>query len=550
MSIVGMRNFMQGRMQYIMLALAVIMAAAIVGMMTGAGSRGPSTQDNTGGILAKVNGEKIDRQDFELQYQKQSDQMQTGTVPSAFDEAQMRGRLFDQIVDHMLRVQAAKKAGIKVHRGEVNAKINEYVDMRVKQLKEQVLANRKGRKTDEAFDAELRKNGTSLSQVKDEIRKSIDPKLVRDQILIDKHKAKINEGIDASDRAVKESFDEVRLAQISVSGTTRSMTEAEQRAKDILAKLRSGGDFAKLAMQYSEDPLASSGGDQGGFTRKSNLRQELADAVFRLKPGDVGGPIKQPDGYVIVKVVARRSALPSDFNDPKKKKEYRDAYLQQEQYRAQGGFEAEMRQSASIVVNDPEIKGYMISKDIGSYLGPEGGARAKAKAREAVQQLEKAAAQSTGNSQALARCYSQIAYLYYALGSTPILQPTPQEKIEFRKKAIQSVNEALRYTESNDLRMMIAELYIDTKDYDQALEQLKYVSDNEFYDNKAHMQILHMYEGMKSARPEVVAQRIADEQRWIADYQKRLQESQAQQSQQTTEPFKVGGPAPGSKPGG
>ena len=544
MSIVGMRKFMQGKMQYVMLALAVVMAVGIVGIGIGSG-RGRSVQDDSSGVLAKINGEKIERQDFETQYQNQTQQNQ-GNLPSAFEEAQARGRLFDSIVDQMIRVQAAEKAGVKVGRGEVKKKINEYINMRISQLKEQALANRKGKKTDEAFEAELKRSGTSLAQIKTDLRKAIDPKMVQEQLMIQKQMDKIKEGIDTSDRAVKASFDEIQLAQITVSSKTRPMAQAEQRAKDVLAKARSGESFAKLAGQFSEDAYSASGGDQGAFVRRSNLPRDLASTLFGLKADEVAGPIKQADGYVIYQVKDRRNALPADFNDPKKRKEYRDTYVQQEQAIVQAKAESDMRQNAGIVVNDPEIKGYLITKNIGSYLGPDGGVRAKAKAKEAIKEFEKAINQSSGSSQALGRCYSQISYLYYVMCKTGLLSPTPQEKIDFRKKGIDSVNQALKYTESNDLRTLLADLYIDDKNYDAALKELKYVSDNEFYDYNVHMQILSKYEQMKSARPEIVAQRIADEQKWIADYEQRMKESQAAQeaqqgqvTQQTTKPFKV-----------
>ena len=543
MSIVGMRNFMHGRMQYIMLALAVVMAIGMVGVMIGTG-RTPTVANDTSGALAKINGDRIDRQAFELRYQKETEQAQDTIVPSAFQEAQTRGRLFDAMVDEILRVQMAEKAGVKVRRGEIKAKINEYIDMRVNQLKGQALANYKGKKTDQAFDAELRKSGMSIAQIKADMRKAIDPNTVREQVLIEKYYAKLKDGMDTSDRAVRAGFDEIRLAQITIGVGNRSAVQAEQRAKDVLAKVRAGEDFGKLAQQYSEDPYKAMGGDQGNFMKKSSLPDDIADAAFRLKAGEVGGPIQQPDGYVIFKVQERRSALPADFNDPKKNKGYRDMYLQQEQYRLQAKAENDMRKNASIAVSDPEIKAYLASKDIGAYLDPSGGTRAKAKAKEALKLYQAAVNASVGDSQALARCYSSMAYLYYLMSKAGPLSPTPQEKVEYVKKAIESFTEALNYTESNDLRAALADLYIENKDYDKALAQLKYVSDNEFYDKNVHMQIISKYEWMKSARPGIVAQRIADENRWIADYEKRMQESQSQTTQQTSKPFRVP-PKPG-----
>ena len=531
MSLVGMRNYMQGRMQYIMLALAIVMAIGMVGVMIGTG-RAPSMSDDSSGVIAKVNGDKMERVDFEQQYQKETDQRQDAQVPSAIQEAQDRGQLFDRLVDQLLRVQVADQAGIKVRQSEVKAKINQYIDTRIAQLKEQALAGRKGKKTDEAFDAQLRASGTSIAQIKADLRKNIDPKLVRDQLMVEKYYTKLKGGIDTSDQAIKASYDEIRLAQMTIGTANRSSAQAEQRAKDILAKVRAGEDFAALARQVSDDPYKAAGGDLGTFVRRMSLPDDLADAAFKLKAGEIGGPIKQADGYVIFKVLERKSAVPADFNDPKKKQGYRDMYIQQEQYRLQAKAENDMRKNARIVVNDLEIKAYLASKDIGAYLDPTGGTRAKAKAKEALKIYEQAASQNASDSQALSRCYSSMAFLYYVMYKAKPLSPTPQEQIECRDKAIENFNLALKYTESNDLRTGLADLYIDRKDYDKALIELKYVSDNEFYDKNVHEQIITMYDKIKSARPQIVAQRIADENRWIADYDKRMQEAQAQQTQQ------------------
>ena len=538
MSILGMRKFMQGsKLQYFMLALAFVFAIGMVGIMIGTGNA-PSLTDDTRGVIAKVNGEKLEREAFELRYRRETDAREDAVIPSAFQESQARGQLFDQMVDQMLRMQAAKKAGVKVGGREVKKKINEYIDMRIAQLKEQVLANRKGKKTDEAFDAALKRSGGSIAQIKAQMRKEIDPDMVRDQLIIEKYFEKLKESVDTSEEAVKAGFDEIRLAQITVGTVGRSAVQAEQRAKDILAKVKAGGDFAKLAQQNSEDPYRAAGGDQGSFAKKLTLPQEIADPAFKLKAGEVGGPVKMADGYVIFKILERRNALPADYSNPKKKKEYRDMYVQQEQYRMQLKAESDMRRAARIDVTDLEIKAYLVSKDISQYLDPSGGTRAKAKAEEAAKAYEKAINGSAGDTQALARCYSSLAYLYYMMAKPALLSPTPQERVDFRKKAIDNFNQALKYTESNELRMTLAELYVENKDYDNALKELKYVSENEFYDKNAHMLIISKYEEMKSARPEV-AQLIEDENRWIADYDKRMEEAQAQQSQQTTEPFEV-----------
>ena len=52
---------------------------------------------------------------------------------------------------------------------------------------------------------------------------------------------------------------------------------------------------------YSEAKEAKDGGDWGWITR-DNLRDELRDAAFQLKPGQHSGIVETTDGYYILQV--------------------------------------------------------------------------------------------------------------------------------------------------------------------------------------------------------------------------------------------------------
>jgi parvulin-like peptidyl-prolyl isomerase len=79
---------------------------------------------------------------------------------------------------------------------------------------------------------------------------------------------------------------------------------AKQRAEAILARVKKGEDFAKLAKEYSVDGSASQGGDIG-FAAKDNLAPEYADAAFSLPVGGVK-LVKTDYGYHILKVTDRK----------------------------------------------------------------------------------------------------------------------------------------------------------------------------------------------------------------------------------------------------
>ncbi len=77
---------------------------------------------------------------------------------------------------------------------------------------------------------------------------------------------------------------------------------SKKRTEDILARIKKGEDFEKLANELSEDPSAKqNNGDLGWFT-KGAMVKEFEDAVMNGKVGDVIGPVKTQFGFHLIKV--------------------------------------------------------------------------------------------------------------------------------------------------------------------------------------------------------------------------------------------------------
>lgn len=77
---------------------------------------------------------------------------------------------------------------------------------------------------------------------------------------------------------------------------------AKKKAEDIVARLKKGEDFDKLAGELSEDPSAKQNkGDLGWFT-KGAMVKEFEDACMNGKTGDISGPVKTQFGFHIIKV--------------------------------------------------------------------------------------------------------------------------------------------------------------------------------------------------------------------------------------------------------
>jgi hypothetical protein len=79
------------------------------------------------------------------------------------------------------------------------------------------------------------------------------------------------------------------------------------RIEGILARVRAGEDFAKLADEFTEDPSGKDkGGDLGWFGRGMMVKP-FEDAAFALKPGEVSSVVVSQFGFHIVKLDERRT---------------------------------------------------------------------------------------------------------------------------------------------------------------------------------------------------------------------------------------------------
>lgn len=80
-------------------------------------------------------------------------------------------------------------------------------------------------------------------------------------------------------------------------------TDTHQRANTVLDQLHQGGDFAKLAMQYSDDKdTAPNGGDYGITITKINrdIPAVIMDQLFKMKPGEVSNVINAGNSLEIL----------------------------------------------------------------------------------------------------------------------------------------------------------------------------------------------------------------------------------------------------------
>jgi peptidyl-prolyl cis-trans isomerase C len=93
-------------------------------------------------------------------------------------------------------------------------------------------------------------------------------------------------------------------ASSSTSKGKKPLTEAEARAKaaKLLAAIKGGADFVKLVKENSDDETSrAKDGDFATLRSSDNIPDAFRAAVFALKKGEVSEPLKQPNGFYLLR---------------------------------------------------------------------------------------------------------------------------------------------------------------------------------------------------------------------------------------------------------
>jgi len=94
------------------------------------------------------------------------------------------------------------------------------------------------------------------------------------------------------------------------------LVATEPEAKDLMAELKKGTPFDKLAREKSTDKASGAEGGDLGWFKRTDMVKEFSDAAFALKKGELSEtPIKTQFGYHIIKVEDRRQAPPPAFEE-------------------------------------------------------------------------------------------------------------------------------------------------------------------------------------------------------------------------------------------
>ena len=120
-------------------------------------------------------------------------------------------------------------------------------------------------------------------------------------------------GVTVTEEETREFFETNKDELVRVR-SRHILVDTEEEAREILAQLQAGEDFAALAQEYSQDGSAASGGDLG-FFGKGQMVQPFEDAAFALAEGEISDVVQSQFGYHLIKLEERQEPEFSDVEE-------------------------------------------------------------------------------------------------------------------------------------------------------------------------------------------------------------------------------------------
>lgn len=153
-------------------------------------------------------------------------------------------------------------------------------------------------------------------------------RIVIDRVLSEMQLVRLDEKVKVNDQALTDRalslykanakrFErpaEVRIRHILLANGSGTREQAEQ----LLAELKKGADFEKMAREKSNDPGSAAKGGDLGFFAAGRMVKSFEEAAFALKtPGELSGVVESQFGFHILQLVESRPAGMQSFDEVK-----------------------------------------------------------------------------------------------------------------------------------------------------------------------------------------------------------------------------------------
>jgi peptidyl-prolyl cis-trans isomerase SurA len=206
------------------------------------------------------------------------------------DSDETRQRLLPQVlrnlIDDRLKMQEARRTGIKVNPAEVESRIDRLAE--------------RNNMTREDLETFLKGNGILVDAVADQITTELNwarlvQRTLRPRIIITDQE--IND--EAARMKATQGETEYKMYQIFLAVDAPAQeSDVRDSAARLIDQLRAGADFESLAQDFSQDEGALKGGNWG-WLRLDQMEPAVAKEIQLAPTGELVGPVRGTGGYYI-----------------------------------------------------------------------------------------------------------------------------------------------------------------------------------------------------------------------------------------------------------
>ena len=255
-------------------------------------------------IVAVVESTPITNHDVQRRMASMKKELQDAGKPIP---ANLNQQALERVIVDRAVLEQAKQAGINIDEAVLD--------------REELRTAQQQKLTLEAFQLQLRKEGSSAEQFRRELRE----KLIMEryasgavQARIQVSDAEIDAEIEARKQASTDPNPVLELGHILIAvpekASPANVEVARQHAQEILSRLQNGADFARMAEAMSDSPERANGGTMAArpLDRYPTL---FADAVKSLQAGQFSPVLRSGAGFHILKVIERRQSNAVTVNE-------------------------------------------------------------------------------------------------------------------------------------------------------------------------------------------------------------------------------------------
>lgn len=226
------------------------------------------------------------------------------TNPSEAQLRELRKQALESLINDALIVAEAARLDIDITFQDVEERVNQAID-----------ENRRMLGGDEAFQAQLAREGFDEQSLRQLYREQIKNRMLVERVLQTEMQAGRREPSDDELKAFyndhraeipnRPTVVHLQTILIGFSSSTTASERARRRIDDIHTRAVGGADFSELAKAESDDPSAPNGGDLGFLSPQDLADPTLRELADSLGIGEISDPVMTPYGWHILQVIER-----------------------------------------------------------------------------------------------------------------------------------------------------------------------------------------------------------------------------------------------------